>query len=80
MPNGTPVLVYFPRELVKQMDQLVKDGNYVSRSEIMRAGARLMVGQYLSEAVRETRRIREELIREEARRSVSHKAYTKAVS
>jgi Arc/MetJ-type ribon-helix-helix transcriptional regulator len=62
MPNGKPVLVYFPKELVDHMNEVVKRGDkYVSRSDLIRAATRMVVNQEKSWALKETRRIRKEI-------------------
>jgi len=64
MVNGVPVLIYYPKELIKDVDELIKRGKYMSRSEMIRSATRLVIEEQKSEALRETREIRRRIEKE----------------
>jgi len=64
MVNGVPVLIYYPKEMIKDVDELIKRGKYMSRSEMIRSATRLVIEEQKSEALRETREIRRRIEKE----------------
>jgi len=64
MPNGVPLLVYCPKDLIEHMERSVEEGKYVSKSDMTRAALRLLIGQSESQALREIREDRAKQDRE----------------
>jgi Arc/MetJ-type ribon-helix-helix transcriptional regulator len=65
MPNGKPVLVYFPKELIDHMNEMVRKGDkYVSRSDLIRAATRMVVDQDKSLVLKELREDRKKTTEE----------------
>jgi Arc/MetJ-type ribon-helix-helix transcriptional regulator len=59
MADRIPVLVYYPKNIIKLMDQ-IKTEKYVSRSEMIRIAMRSLLGQTESQALKEVRAMRAE--------------------
>ena len=59
MSERIPVLVYYPKSIIKLMDG-IKTERYVSRSEMIRVAMRTLLGQTESQALKEVRAMRAE--------------------
>jgi Arc/MetJ-type ribon-helix-helix transcriptional regulator len=57
MSERIPVLVYYPKNVIKLMDG-IKTERYVSRSEMIRIAMRTLLGQTESTALKEVRAMR----------------------